>query len=970
MVRTVDQKETTETSDQQVLDDLLAEISEKLHTGQVINLDEYAAKFPQLARRIERLLPAMLAMADLGYASQAGGGPILGRGDRAVPSPGTLGDFRILREIGRGGMGVVYEAEQISIGRHVALKVLPFAAILDPRQLNRFKNEARAAGTLDHPNIVSVYSVGTDRGVHYYSMQLIHGQSLAELIAGLRESRGVVRGVPAAVDDLRWAAATAHEQGSHHRETELPSTNPVVSIGGDTQLRPASTASTLSRFGTREYFRGVAQLGIQAAEALHYAHENGIMHRDIKPGNLLVNSEGQLWVTDFGLAHIDNEPSATVTGDIVGTLRYMSPEQTQAPKAVVDHRTDIYSLGATLYELLTLQPACRATSRQAMLREIAEGEPITPLKINPSIPRELATIVSKALEKRSENRYLVAQEMADDLCRYLDGRPISARRVSKLQRLRRLMSRHSDLVFVAAVAMLLVSLTVAAAAGMIWRAHQRTQNALAHQEAALQRATENARMVRKAADKMYCNIALQRISDDSELTSTQRRFLDDALAIYEDLTNTTSEEFVDQLETGFALARMASILDKSGKWKESFEAAEQAIHVLAPFRESRPDNLHLLKTLGQLYHNYANGLDGAGRTELALEVNRKAAGVVEQTAALEPGNVRNNEMLASIELNQSCFLRRLGRLPEAESSARRAWESAAAATRQDDKFMEAWDTSFRAAGNLAAVLQDLGRVAESEQVCRQAIDECQTLCTEYPSDLRFARILGMLQVTLASKLSDQHRWLEAESAFRGALAATQKTLPNGESPAKLLQSELKDEAFLDEWCHPSAFQTHADAQVQLGEILSRQDKFDEAVQMLTEATFVLEELAGRYPDVLDFHASRGRGEWYLARALRKTVKSGEAEQHFRKAAELYRNLVTTFPRTYESLSRVLCDLGNLLRDEGRRAEARQAYEAGIEQAEQSLAWRPDQPDVQEGLESLRKKLNSISEAEQPAAEEP
>ena len=442
MVQTLDGAETAEERHQQVLDELLAEISEKLQAGQGIDLEEYTARFPQLGGRIQRLLPAMQAMADLGYASHNGGGPRLGPSDTAVPIPGTLGDFRILRELGRGGMGVVYEAEQVSIGRHVALKVLPFAAILDPRQLNRFKNEARAAGTLDHPHIVSVYSVGTDRGVHYYAMQLVPGQSLAELIAALRESQGVARAAPTSAAVSPVAAMTGGEEVLHRHPAESPSTASVASAAVDTQRRPTSSASRLSRFGTREYFRSVAQLGIQAAEALDYAHHNGIVHRDVKPGNLLVDSEGKLWVTDFGLAHVDSDASVTMTGDIVGTLRYMSPEQTQAPQAVVDHRTDIYSLGATLYELLTLQPACRATSREAMLREIAEDEPVSPRKINPGVPRELATIVLKALEQRPEDRYCTVREMAGDLQRFLANRPIKARPPSLANRLGKWSRRH------------------------------------------------------------------------------------------------------------------------------------------------------------------------------------------------------------------------------------------------------------------------------------------------------------------------------------------------------------------------------------------------------------------------------------------------------------------------------------------------------------------------------------------------
>ena len=171
-----------------VLADLVEEITEKIEAGEQVDLAEYEAQHPSLASQLSRLVPHYKHSTTWDYPR-----PRLcmrSQSSTEVTPTGQLGDFRILREIGRGGMGVVYEAEQISIGRHVALKVLPFAAMLDKQQLNRFKNEARAAGTLDHPNIVSVFSVGTERGVHYYAMQLIEGQSLAELIAELRQSQG------------------------------------------------------------------------------------------------------------------------------------------------------------------------------------------------------------------------------------------------------------------------------------------------------------------------------------------------------------------------------------------------------------------------------------------------------------------------------------------------------------------------------------------------------------------------------------------------------------------------------------------------------------------------------------------------------------------------------------------------------------------------------------------------------------
>src|SRR5262249_20786180 len=301
-------------------------------------------------------------------------------------APGRLGDFRILREVGRGGMGVVYEAEQISLGRRVALKVLPFAATMDPRHLQRFQNEARAAASLQHPHIVPVHAVGCERGVHYYAMQFIDGHSLGQVIEELRTTKE-----------------------SNHRGTE------------NTEKRQQTVVSSLCSLclcGSNDFFKRVAEWGIQAAEALEHAHSVGIVHRDIKPANLMIDSHGALWVTDFGLARTAADAGLTMTGDVLGTLRYMSPEQALAKHGLVDHRTDVYSLGVTLYELLTLDRAFGGRDREELLRQIALEDPVPPRRRNKAAPVELETIVLKALEKNPADRYATAEELADDLERF------------------------------------------------------------------------------------------------------------------------------------------------------------------------------------------------------------------------------------------------------------------------------------------------------------------------------------------------------------------------------------------------------------------------------------------------------------------------------------------------------------------------------------------------------------------------
>jgi eukaryotic-like serine/threonine-protein kinase len=396
---------------------------------------EFLARYPELAEDLDACLEA------LRFISRAAAGPrsvAAGVGElppeRAV---GQLGDFRLIREVGRGGMGVVYEAEQVSLGRRVALKVLPFAATMDPRQLQRFHNEARAAASLDHPHIVHVHAVGCERAVHFYAMQFIEGQTLAAMIADLRQAAG------------QDTSSKAEPTTSHVR-------GPAAAA--DTAQR--ATVSTERTPRDRAYLRRVAELGLQAAEALDHAHALAIVHRDIKPANLLVDGRGQLWVTDFGLAHMQSDARLTMTGDLVGTLRYMSPEQALAKRVVLDHRTDVYSLGATLYELLTLEPAFGGDDRQELLRQIAFEDPVRPRRLNRAIPAELETIVLKAMEKNPAERYATAKDLADDLHRFLADEPIQAQPAGVVKRLRKWGRRHLTLVWSAAVIALVLSTSV------------------------------------------------------------------------------------------------------------------------------------------------------------------------------------------------------------------------------------------------------------------------------------------------------------------------------------------------------------------------------------------------------------------------------------------------------------------------------------------------------------------------------
>jgi serine/threonine protein kinase len=468
------------------LDEAIFAYLQAVEANQQVDREEWLSRYPSLAPALREFFAdqerfEQLAQVAVLTAPTPKPADTARASADAFPSVGSvLGDFELGETIGRGGMGVVYRARQKSLNRLVALKVLPLAATLVARQLQRFQNEARAAAGLHHSNIVPVYFVGCERGVHYYAMQFIDGQSLETLLAGLRRTAGAAPETPvsAAVDKDAAPAAPRADQGAAHPER-------------DTVRGPQAQGTTLRSGGPgREQYRWVAELGIQAAEALEHAHQLGVLHRDIKPGNLLLDSQGKLWVTDFGLAQVQSDARLTLTGDLVGTLRYMSPEQAMAQRLVVDQRTDVYSLGATMYELLTLQPAFAGQDRQELLRQVAFDEPKPPRRVNKAIPAELETIVLKALEKYPTERYGSAGELAADLRRFLDDKPITARRPTVMHRARKWVRRHQPLMQALTAAILLSVLALAASTVWALLMNAQTETALAEKEVQRQEAEQ------------------------------------------------------------------------------------------------------------------------------------------------------------------------------------------------------------------------------------------------------------------------------------------------------------------------------------------------------------------------------------------------------------------------------------------------------------------------------------------------
>lgn len=438
--------------------------------------------------------------------------------------PERLGDFRILKEIGRGGMGIVYEAVQESLGRRVALKILPQSIVMGEQQRLRFEREARAAAQLHHTNIVPIFGVGEQDRTSYYIMQFIEGQPLDRVIDTLRRQAQDRSG------SGDKAARNRHVNSQVTVDIGSPALHETVNVGpGESKPVEGSSgfatdflslsasnsavAADSGKSSRSGYFRSVARIGRDVAGALQHAFDQKVIHRDIKPANLILDIHGTIWVTDFGLARFHESPVVTQPGDVIGTLRYMAPE---ALEGKGDVRADICSLGLTLYELLVLRPAHDAIERRQLLQQIVGETPAPLRKINPRIPRDLETIISKAIAHEAAHRYQTPGEMALDLERFMNDEPIAARRISTSERLIRWARKHPALASATGAAALLAVLLVAASV-FWWRAAEslNTQQAreLAEQKRRLEQANNAAVLMRSFLEPM---VDSARVSQQAE----------------------------------------------------------------------------------------------------------------------------------------------------------------------------------------------------------------------------------------------------------------------------------------------------------------------------------------------------------------------------------------------------------------------------------------------------------------------
>ena len=637
-------------------------------------IEKYVAQYPELAGELESLLPALCAMGQFEHAGERAGGngadhdlPDFPALAEPVAPRAQLGDFVIHRELGRGGMGVVYEAQQVSLNRPVALKVLPFASVLEPSDIQRFKNEAQIAAQVHHPHIVPVYAVGCENGVHYYAMQLIEGQTLAQLIKRL--SKPEKFDVLPEPSTISLGAAGSLKSG---KPPSKPKSGKSDTLGAQQDI--STGVNSLSR-SDRESFRTIARWGIQAAEALHYAHSLGLVHRDIKPSNLLLDAQGKLWVSDFGLAKVASGPQLTLTGDLVGTIAYMSPEQTGKGAGVVDHRSDIYSLGATLYELAGLRRVFTSGNRMELLQQVAHDEPKPLRDVNRHVPLDFETIIHKALSKEPNNRYATAHELAEDLGRFLEARPIHARRPSLTDRAGKWMHRHRVFVMALSVVLLLTTLGSLVSAVLIYSAKRQTDVALEdarEQKAAAEKALEGERLAlsaareqevaalealaregdalelaesqsevaREAVDDMYYELVRDWLWDTPHRTRVQEDFMRKALEYYEGLSATQLEEESTAFGYASVLGQMGLVYYGLGDYPQAHDFYAQSSEILEDLQANHTAEWEYRNRLAHVYIADAQALEKLGRFEEMCLRLQYAKATIDGMLAIDPQNGR------------------------------------------------------------------------------------------------------------------------------------------------------------------------------------------------------------------------------------------------------------------------------------------------------------------------------------------
>ena len=881
----------------------MEEFAERIRGGQSPSIAEYEVAYPQCAAEIRELFPAVQAMEQIALHRHQNSNP----GVTAAEMSDRLGDFRIVREIGRGGMGIVYEAQQESLSRRVAVKVLPRSALLNPVALQRFEREAHTAAHLHHTNIVPVFGVGEHEGYHYIVMQLIQGIGLDRVLGQSLPSTK-----PVALPE--GAERTGPSVRTHAGSGQTP---PVREL-----LPPGS-----------HRWQIVARIGMQAAMGLDYAHRRGTLHRDIKPANLLIDDQDTVWITDFGLAKAMDQDDVSQTGDVVGTLRYMAPERFRGK---VDAHSDVYSLGLTLYELLTLRPAFERSNPSVLMKRIAEEQPVRPRLVNKAIPPDLETIVLKAMAPDPAHRYATAGELADDLGRFLDDRPICARRVGPGERLWRWTRRNrvvAGLIGLAVALLVLVAVVASAGYVKVSLANVQVKEALAGESQQREKAEATSSLTLEALDDIFEQYVPNRVAADAEpaigdsegssvrlsaqpvLSRGAATLLERMLVFYERLSQENAGDAGLRRRIADANRRVGDIHRRLGHFEQAKAAYLKAINGYQLLQQHSGNEAVPACEIARI-HNELGDLHWAARRQGdGQSFHAKALEIVTAAPARQAAQPQHQYELARTHY----FLGR-GHPPEV-----------APGRGSQDK------SPKRREGK--PIISDQAP-AEEEAHLRQAIRILESLVASHPT----------------------------AAAYRHLLACCYRNLPipsSNSSPSPGSASVDKAIEILERLA--ADFPDVTEFRFDLAKTYARPGTVNQfsnvaAEKRLRKSVSLLETLVAENPNVPEYIASEVQSLYVLAELLRHSRRPDEAESVLRKALALQSSLARQYPATnaYVAWKAILQEsLAKFLFDRDRTKEARTLLESAVDDLNRLLPSEPQAAYLHEILGRCYKNLSDI-----------
>jgi serine/threonine-protein kinase len=887
------------------LDQVLASYFKAVEAGEALDPKTLIARHPDLAVDLENFFANEKRLDRLATPLRTI------RRAVAVPETGqAIGDYEILGEIAHGGMGVVYRARQKSLGRVVALKMMRAGPLATPRDRQRFKAEAEAFAQLDHPNIVPIYEVGEEDGRLFFSMKLLEGGSLADHI---------------------------------------------------------------ERFGKRQ--REAARLMATVAEAVHFAHQRGFLHRDLKPANILLDREGQPHVTDFGLAKRMIDPDAgteagiTQTGAILGTPSYMAPEQASGVRGGVTLAADVYGLGAIIYELLTGRPPFRGETPLATLQQAQEQEPERPSSIARRVDRDLETICLKCLEKDPRRRYASAQDLADDLRRYVEGRPIVARPVGTMAAFWRWCQRK-PLVASLSAALTMCFFTGFALVTVQWQRAEANARAArdnakqaednlriaeqnadaadenARKEAAARVRAEKAReKAQRAVDRFYTVFSERDLLNIPGMQAIRKDLLDEALAFYQDFARESVGDPKLDRDLADAKVRVAKIRDAIGSREEALAAYVEARATYQKLVDAKPRDFELRSKLAWSHSHCGILLMTTGRTEEGLKSYERAREMQTELLREQPDSTDAINGLATTDGNMGIRYLEMGKLAQARPvlvEARELREKLVARQPQNSNYQD----SLAGVYNMTSLLYD-GEHRPAQEVYdmfQKAVGIREKLVTRCPRIPHFQRGLAEIYGNLG-------RFAKNARDDTAALVYYEKAF------------QLHDQLVRE---NPTVNQFRRDLAgnyLDLGGVHSSLGDERKALEHYQEARVLQERLVRDNPKVPAYRKDLARSYQNIAVVMGRSGNRDDSIKAYEKSRDILQALLTDDPRSVEyriPLASTLRNLGMNLAHSGQVELGRQALYEAISHQRYAFKQAPTNASYRH---SLNYYLGSLSEIE-------